>query len=94
MAVVFAAADLDRHFAGDGQSQTSPLRCSPCAAGTFTVTLPSATVIVTGNDSTARIAPRLRDGVFDRGLVAAEHVHDAVDHHLRRIDLAVAARAA
>ena len=76
-----------------GQSQTSACDVRRRAAGTFTVTLPSATVSVTGSDSGAASAPRLRDRVLDRGLVAAERMHGAVDDDLRRVDLAVAARA-
>ena len=74
-----------------GNSQTSPLLCAPVAAGTCTVTLPSATVSLTGK--VQGDLPRvLRDRALDRALVGTERVHHAVDHGLRRIDLAVAAR--
>src|SRR5262245_34638713 len=90
--LVLATPDLHRRLACDG---TEP-------------DLAAAVIAVTGRDSHRHFAvsyghlhrqredsgiePCFRDCLFDRRLVTAKRMRDAIDHHLRRVDLAVAAR--
>ena len=90
LAVVLAAADVDRNRAGH--------RAKPDLAATVSIAgsrhvhrhFSVGNGQLTGKASVAASAPRLRDGFFDPRFVASEHMHDAIDDNLRRVDVAIA----
>ena len=89
---VLAAADRDRHRLGDrAQPDLACASCRPWRRHAHRQLVAGDRWPDRKRERRACLR-RLPDRALDRRLVAAEHMHDAVDHHLRRVDLAVAAR--
>src|SRR5262249_29791099 len=92
LAVVLATADRNRNFAGN--------RAKPYLAAAMVIlgSWDTHRCFAVGDSHAyrqrehSRITSCLRNRFFDRRFVATEHMHDAIDHNLRSIDLTISAR--